>query len=269
MFTLTVGMCGCKKKAAPPDLSMIMACVDGAPEVQVVNGGGSMAEHETLTIEYQDGTSDSLDLQLAADQSLSCTLSNLHGSLHVESEGMALSGDAADCLTPKFQNILEKFGGELDLTSWIPVPLMEQNLLTCDYTFYLEDMAYERFLAEVSPIDGGIRAQIFYGDISADIRTESDGLICADLSGGLTISQIVFRTDILLDSGNATFANIEVDINGLDIAIDGPMGVLADAIMNLFGNFFVTTFEAEFATDLESTLAPTISAILINEKRCE
>jgi len=269
VFAISLGISGCKKNVKPPDLFLNVGCVNGAPEVRIANNGGAMAEQDSFMIRYEDGTSEILGLQLDANKSLVCTLSNLHGGLNVEMEGSSLSGNQQDCLTPEFQKILEVFAGELELSSWIPVPLLKQDILVCHYTFYLENIAYNTFSTEVVPVEKGMNAKIEYMDVTGEIWAESDSSPCANYSGNLTISNIIYRTDILFDDQSASLGNADTNFNGIDVKIDGPMGSLGAWMVDFFGQDFAKAFEAEIATGFESTLEPALSAILIEEKRCE
>ena len=268
-FILVVGICGCEKKVKPPDLSLSVSCVNGAPEVQIANDGGAMAEQDRCIIQYEDGYSDGLDLQLDAGQSLVCSLSNLHGGVSVEIEGMLLPEDERDCLAPQFQEMLERYVHEMDLSSLIPAPLLKQDISLCHYIFFLENLAYSTFYSEVVPIDGGMTARMQYSDITGDIRVEPDGAFCSGFLGELTISDIMYHTDIVFESESADFVSSEISFTNLDITVDGPMGILVDFFADIFKQNLITAFDAEFTSDLEATLRPALSAILISEKRCE
>ena len=272
VVTMTAVICGCgedPETPSPPSLSLSLGCEDGRPVIQVDNDGGKMATQSVCRLQYEDGESDSLLVQLDAGQTLTCRLSNVHGGVAVKIVGASLSDSVEDCLAPAFQETLESFVSTLDLTGLIPTPLFEQVVLMCNYTYYLENIAHEPPVVSVTHIYGGMTLHIVYSDFTGDIRAETSDMLCVDFTGNMTIDSIVYSADVMIDGESATLVNGNVVINNIDIQIDGIMGFLVGWLVDFFTSDFVNGLEDAIAEGFQSELEPALTAILADETSCD
>jgi hypothetical protein len=126
------------KPKPSPDISMSLQCDGGLIDLTVRNTGAAMAEPSPFIAAFTDGHSDTLLLSVAAGDSMTCWLSNVHGGVTVSNEEWNLEATTDDCLAAYFESL----AAPIDLGSYIPSPLTTIDLVVCTYTISLRNFHY-------------------------------------------------------------------------------------------------------------------------------
>ena len=262
------------QSTTPPNISISLGCIDGAPELNVINDGGPMSQQDTCILSYEDGMFDSLFIMLDEEQDITCRLSNLHGGVTAAIEGISLSESTGDCLAPAFEEMLQTFVDTLDFNGMMPMNLPEITILYCTYDCSLENVAHASPVVSVTRITGGMHVQVVYSDISADIIADTSDILCTDFTGTLSIDSIVYNADIMIVNQpgqpvSFELVNADVTINDLDIEIDGVFGILVNWLIDYFQSEFATQLEHEFEIGFGDIFRPLLLDIAVEEASCE
>ena len=278
-LALAVFIHGCSDNSespqpSPASLSISISCVDGAPEVHITNDGGPMAEQSFCRVLYEDGTPDSISLDLDENESTTCRLSNMHGGVTVGIEGTDLEESVEDCIAPATKEMLETFIGAVNLAALIPTPLTSQNILLCHYDIFLESVTHDVPTVSVERINGGMNLCIVFANFRGDIRAETSDFLCVDFTGDFSISSIVYNAQIMFvtnpdETVGLELVNSDTVINDLDVQIDGFLGFLVSWLANFFMDNFVDGLEYEIETGFDNTIVPVLSDIVVKEISCE
>lgn len=150
-----------------------------------------------------------------------------------------------------------------DFGDAIPRPVYDNyDAGIAEYDLYVENLTYNAPTATLTPQAGGIRLVGRITSGRADIRAQRVQCdtflgICAmpgQITGDVTFTSLTVTADLTLGvSSNdisVTVASSNVQINGLDVQIDGLFGWLAEFILDFFLDDLTTSIETQFNNQL-------------------
>lgn len=254
------------KPKPSPEISMSLECDNGLVDLTVRNSGGPMPEPGLFVAAFEDGQSDTLFLSVAAADSTTCRLSNVHGGVTVTDEERDLEETADDCLAEYFESF-----GTLDLSSFVQSPLTQQTVLFCVYTVYLRNLDYDHMAFQLIRTDDGLTLQYVYSTITGDLAATSPGPLCVDLTGNIAISSIIVETDIVIGEGDdphVTLGETEATVNGLQVNVNGTFGFIAEWITNWALNSFAGAIAVDVGSAIEENVPSDLSGLVIVRSSC-
>lgn len=135
-----------------------------------------------------------------------------------------------------------------------------------DYDLYVSNLTYNPPTATLTPQSGGIHLNARVNNGRANLRAQRvdcDEVFgwCAmpsSITGTLTWTSLVIDVDLALGVSNnditVTVGASSVQINGVDVNIDGAFGFLAEFILDFFIDDFVNDIEAQFNNQLRPVI---------------
>jgi hypothetical protein len=226
-----------------------------------------MSEPGVFIAAFEDGQSDTLLLSLDADDSTTCQLSNIHGSVTVSNEEWNLVANTGDCLAAYFESLV----ASVDLGSFIPSPLTEIPLVVCTYTIYLRNFQYDPVAFQLIRTADGLTLRYVYSNIAADISGPAPGWWCADITGKLAISSIVVETKINIGAGDdppITLGETKTTINGLHVDIDGAFGTVVSWIVNWISDNFLNLLANAIGSEIDDSIGADLNGLVIVRSSC-
>ena len=236
--------------AAPAELALTLNCNNGLTELKLTNNGGPMTADEMFEAVFEDGERDTLYLRVGSADSVSCTLSNIHGTATVTNQSGNLTATSDNCIDGALADALAGF----NLQSRIPSPLTSIDTPLCTYTVYLTGMTYSGPTYQLIPTSSGLTVRYTFSNIRGNIRAEGSSFLCPDLAGNLTITSLVSESQIIIDEGGnpeVSLGQTSSTINGLNVSIGGLLGGLADFLASYF---LSDNFAGEIEVAIESLL---------------
>ncbi len=244
-----------------PSLSMTVEGSDGLLHLTVRNTGGAMTQPSPCVASFADGHSDTLMLDLGANDTLICQLSNIHGSVSVANEDWNLTATGEDCLCGFFQNLL----GQINLASYVPSPLDVRTVVLCTYTTNLYNLAATNVTVKLLPTTDGLTLRYVFHNISGHLTSTSPGALCPDLSGTVTINSIVVTTKIDIGTGDnppVTLGTTQATVNGLNVSVDGAFGFIVSYVLQWFQSTFTNTIESAVTTTISNQVPSDLSTLV-------
>ncbi len=270
LLVLLVPGCGGDDPTTPvpdPEISLSLECVGGLIELTVRNSGGPTAEPDLLVAAYADGQSDTLRLDLGADELLTCLLSNVHGGVTVTDETRDITASADDGLADYFAGLM----ASVDLGGLIPSPITRWTVVTCEYPIYLRNFAYDHSTFALLRTDDGLTLRTVYSGITGDLSAASPEWLCPDLTGSIAIASITVETRIDIGDGDdpqVTLGGTEATVNGLQINVDGTFGFIVGWITNWFQDTFVTAMADAIESVISYQVGADLSELVIVQSSC-
>ena len=147
----------------------------------------------------------------------------------------------------------------LDIGSLIHNPVTSGTFGWCDYKVNVYNIRYGNPSVDLTPVDGGLYVRAVIPNFYADVSIPTSGFACPDFSGHVTASSIVITTTLLISvdangDPQVTATNTDVQINGLNVTIDGLWGFLLNWIIDFFENDFANQIENAFRSQLAGQL---------------
>jgi len=247
---------------------MSLACNSGLIDLKVRNSGAAMMEESPFIAAFTDGHSDTLLMSVAAGDSMTCRLSNVHGGVTVSSSKWNLEATTGDCLAAYFESLV----ASVDLASFIPSPLTEIPILVCTYTIYLRNFHYDSVTFQLIRTADGLTLRYVYSNITADISAPAPGWWCADITGNVAISSIVVETKINIGAGDdptITLGETKTTINGLQVNIEGTFGAVVSWIVNWLSDNFLNLLANAIGTEINDNVGADLEALVIVHSSCE
>jgi len=250
-----------------PKVSMSLACDSGLIGLKVRNSGAAMTEASPFIAAFTDGHSDTLLVSVAAGDSMTCWLSNVHGGVTVSNEEWNLVANTGDCLAAYFESLV----ASVDLGSFIPSPLTEIPLGVCTYTVYLRNFHYDPVTFQLIRTADGLTLRYVYSNIAADISAPAPGWWCADITGNIAISSIVVETKINIGAGDdppITLGETKTTINGLHVDIDGAFGTVVSWIVNWISDNFLNMLANAIGSEIDDSIGADLKGLVIVRSSC-
>jgi hypothetical protein len=214
--------CGKDDSATPPPdpaLAMTLECDSGGTLLKLRNTGGGMSEDGLFVAAFTDGTLDTLRLRVAAGDSLTCRLSNIHGGVTVTNAKWGLEAMAGDCLASDFAALL----AQINPGTMLPSPLATQSIEICTYTVYASNYTADPPTFELVRTDSGLTLRYAFRHLHWDLSVIGGGL-CPDFTGDIGVTSVVVDTDVLISDTpvpQVSLGPAEATITGLVVNIDG------------------------------------------------
>jgi len=161
-----------------------------------------------------------------------------------------------------------------DLAALIPRPVVDNLSAVGErYDIYLNSFTYSPATVTLTPQTGGIRMIGRMNNGSANIRAQRDGCqttvfgACVTpmpslITGRATFSSLVITADLDLsvvsNDIRVTVRQSTVQINGLDIQIDGIFGWLGEFILGFFMNDLRNTIQSSFNSQIGPIMGPLV-----------
>lgn len=273
LVILLVSGCGSDDPTTPapppvPKVSVSLACNSGLIDLKVRNSGAAMAEPSPFIVAFTDGHSDTLLLSVAAGDSMTCRLSNIHGGVTVSNEEWNLVANTDDCLAAYFESL----AAPIDLGSYIPSPLTTIDLVVCTYTISLRNFHYTPVTFQLIRTADGLTLRYVYSNITADISGPAPGWWCADITGNLAISSIVAETKINIGAGDdppITLGETKTTIDGLQVNINGAFGTVVSWIVGWFGDDFANMLTNAIGSEINGHIGADLESLVIVRSSCE
>lgn len=265
-----VSGCGDDKATSPPpgpSLSMSLEDANGLMELTIRNSGGAMTTPSPFCATFTDGQCDTMLVTLAAGDSMSCLLSNIHGGVTVTNEGWDLEAACGDCLPEYFESMV----GSFNLNSILPRPVGQQTVLLCTYSIYVNNLTAGQVTAELLPRTGGLTLRHTYSNITADLSGPSPNWLCPAITGDIAISSIVVSTNIDIGTGDdpaVTLGDSHATISGFDVNVDGAFGIIVSWIIGWFESYFTSGIEAAIQDAISGLVGPQLGDLVIVNSSC-
>ncbi len=170
--------------------------------------------------------------------------------------------------------ILEMVVSSLNLSALLPNPLAEAG----PYKVTIPSITYGKpqfnlylYDGETANDPGGIHLVMSIPNVKVDIAAigRCDFIIdwCPDVTGDVSFSQLraISDIDVGMDASGqvvATMKNIQVDLGGMQVHIDGLLGTLLDGIINLLLDAFRQTLTDTLETQVASLVNETLTNAL-------
>jgi hypothetical protein len=175
--------------------------------------------------------------------------------------------------------LFEVIVGGLNLNELIPDPIGEFKALIGNdmYQLRLTEITFDKPAVTLRLIDGGIYLKISLANFKARVqlkRTCDTPVLCDPINTTMSASSIVVETDIaftvVAGEAMAQAQNTKVEINDLDVALEGIAGFLVNWIPDLLRDQLTSLMEGLITDQLETQLTDMLSqlfeALQINEK---
>ena len=175
-----------------------------------------------------------------------------------------------DDIATVFTLLLESF----DLAALVPNPLTSTSALQCKFTVYAQPVFIGNPSVDIKPINQALQVTVSYPNLYVGLDVDASGFLCPGLSGNVTADKVQVTIDLVAGyapNGSLTFdlANPKVDIQGLDVEIDGILGFLFNWIIDLFEGTISDQIEAtvlgQFA-NIPLDLASALQALAITQQ---
>ena len=171
--------------------------------------------------------------------------------------------DDNDAAPNDFATFFNYFIDGMDIQSMIPSPLFENG----EYEVKMKNMSYAKPQLDIICINGGLALKVTIPNLKADVDADSKKWYLPDASGDVKVSSIVISMNIMLSvdgAGNvqAKVQNIDSDVNGLNISLDGALGFLLNWIIDFFEGSFASTMEDMLEDTIKDTIPPAIEGAL-------
>lgn len=163
--------------------------------------------------------------------------------------------------------ILEMVVAGLDLKALIPNPLAEAG----PYKVLLTQVTYGKPRFDLILQEGGLNLRMTIPDVFVGIKAEGrcDFIIdwCPDVSGNVQFTKLMAIADVLIGMDaqgtlTATMQNIQVQLGGMDVNIDGLLGDLLDPIIDLLVNAFKDTLKQTLVDQVSGIVNDTLGNLL-------
>ncbi len=163
--------------------------------------------------------------------------------------------------------IIEVLLTSLDIGALIPNPVAEAG----PYTVLLSNLRFGKPTTQVRLFNGGINVRITIPNFSVNVKAEGtcNFIIdwCPDVSGRVSSSNIMAITDVLIwMDGNgqihARTQQVQVQLAGLNVELDGLLGTLLGWLIDLLVNTFTNAIEQAVEDQIGSLIDETITDLL-------
>ena len=172
--------------------------------------------------------------------------------------------------------IMTYYLNSLDLGSMITNPVTTGSQVGCNYSVHVKNITYGAPSVDLVPINGGLHMFVSIPSFHADIDIPMSGTWCIlpDMSGDASASSITITTNVMIGvDGNGTVTAVmqgaDVNVNGLNITIDGALGFLVNWIIDFFEDTFASelesAFEQEMGALIEGSLADALGSLALNQ----
>ncbi len=170
--------------------------------------------------------------------------------------------------------ILEGVVASFDINSALP-PKIE---VSGDYDLKMSNFKMNPPKLSLTPKYGGLGVYFEAKNASMKLKLEGECKVlgvdlCPDLSGSISIDKLKLWADLLASAANAvlnvSLANPKVELEYIDVNIDGILGWLFDWLIDFVVNIFTGTiedaFEDQLAGQLEDTLGGLLESLALSE----
>ncbi len=170
--------------------------------------------------------------------------------------------------------ILEMIVANLDLGALLPNPLVEAG----PYKITIPSITYNKPTFQLNLYDGGLHLVMSIPNVKVDILAvgRCDFIIdwCPDVSGNVTFNRLlaIADVDIGMDATGqlkAEMKEVQVQLGGMQVHLDGLIGTLLDGIINLlldaFRQTLVDTLQTQIATMVNDLLSNLLSQLVIDQ----
>ncbi|HIN85216.1 MAG TPA: hypothetical protein EYN06_01960, partial [Myxococcales bacterium] len=174
------------------------------------------------------------------------------------------SPDDADDLATLFELMIQS----VDIGAAIPNPAIDNS----DYKVVIDNIKYDPAKVSLVTMNGGLQLYASIKNMTADVDADGKCWYCPNLSGDVTINEIVITSDLFISSKNGkakvSMKNTDVSIYGLNVDINGILGNLFDFIVDyVVGQFAPTlenTFKSELGQKVPDALESALNALAFN-----
>lgn len=270
LLTLAISGCGGDSPTNPPApaaLTLSVGCNDGVITATVRNSGGAMAAPSRFIASCADGQCDTLLVSLAASDSLSCALSNIHGTVTVACEEWNLEATCDDCLSDYFASIVPSS----DLSHLLPSPLGQQNYLLCTYAVYVSNLRAASVSFDMERTTEGLTLTHVYSNITGNVLASSPGILCPDITGSVSISSVTVVTHVQIGAGEdpvVTLGSSDATVTGFHVNVDGAFGFVVETVLGWFGDYFSGAIEAAVSNAISAYTGSDLSSVVIVDSDC-
>ena len=162
-----------------------------------------------------------------------------------------------------FATFFTYFFNTIDIGGMVPNPLFENG----SYKVSASSMSYGPFSLDITCINGGIHMKATLPDLHIGLKAKSKKWYLPGASGDVDADKLVINMDVMLSvdgAGNvhADLQNVNADVQGLDVSLDGVLGFLLNWLVDFFEGMFASTLETEVENALTDTLPPTLEGAL-------
>jgi len=167
-------------------------------------------------------------------------------------------GDHAITDADDLATIIEILLGSFDIAGLIPNPAVENG----EYKVVIKNLTYEKPKVALTAQNGGIHLYASIDNVHADVDADGKCFICPNLSGDLSIAQIIITADLNIAVKNGdmtvTLAKTDVMMVDADIDISGILGSLFDFLVDWIVGSFVSDIEKEFEDTVGEQIPETL-----------
>jgi len=250
-----------------PQIATSLQCFGGIINLNVVNSGGAMTDPALFIAEYEDGHIDTLELTMAANESTTCQLSNVHGAVTVRNTEWNFEETVEDCLASSLQALM----ASMKLSSFVSSPAVERSSGLCTYKVYINNLAADRTTFKLVRAAHRLTITFTYHDVAANLVGTSSGLLCPDFTGQVTMSSIV--VEMRIEIGNeadpvVTLGGCNATINGFQVSVDGLFGFVVEWIVDAFEGQFVGLLEKGVESGVNSLAGSDLADFIIVNPGC-
>lgn len=162
-----------------------------------------------------------------------------------------------------FAALFTYFFNSLDIASMIPDPLYEND----QYKVKGEGLSHGPFSLDITCIYGGLLMIAEVPNLHLHLNADSKQWYLPDASGNVDADKLVVSMDVMLsvdDMGNvnADLKNVEAEVQGLDVSLDGLLGFLLNWLVDFFEDELASMLEDQIEAKLKSELLPVLEGAL-------
>jgi hypothetical protein len=170
--------------------------------------------------------------------------------------------------------ILEMVLAGLDLKTMLPNPLAEAG----PYKITIPSITYGPPTIQLNLYDGGLHLLMTIPNLNVAVKAEGRCQFiidwCPDVSGSVSFDTVlaIADVDIGMDAQGvlvATMRDVQVQLGGMTVHLDGILGTLLDGIINLLVDAFrqtlIDTLVNQVSTLVNETLSNLLSTLVIDQ----
>lgn len=169
----------------------------------------------------------------------------LYLSFEVVDDGNYFKDDVDDLVI-----IFELMIYVLDIVSFIFNFVVDNS----DYKVVINNVSYKLVMVQLININGGFHLYVSIKILKVNVKVIGKCFICFNVSGKFIIDEIVIVIDLMIFVKNGkvvvVMKNIDVQLLGFDVDVNGILGLLFDFIVDVVVNGFKSSFIKEFKKEL-------------------
>ena len=162
--------------------------------------------------------------------------------------------------------ILELVLAGFDLSSALP----PSTDIGSGYSLELGNLSFNPPTLNLTPVQGGLQTHIAIKNLSMDVKLHGDcpvlGVdLCPDFSGSVAVNKILLDAFLKASAAEGVLdvdlLNPQVDLQGIDVQIDGILGWLFDWLIDFVVNQFTGTIESALESQIGGMLGDTLAQV--------